>query len=46
MDWGMITAIGTVLSALVVFVGAIVVIHELDHMARDRYCSVTNTLLQ
>jgi hypothetical protein len=46
MDWGMITAIGTVLSAMVVLVGAIVAIHELDHMARDRYVTVTNTLLE
>ncbi|HEX6509336.1 MAG TPA: hypothetical protein VF221_17040 [Chloroflexota bacterium] len=42
----MITALGTVISACVLLVGAIVAVHELDHMARDRYVTVTNTLLQ
>lgn len=46
MDWGMVTAIGTLLSTLVLLVGAVVTVHELDHMARDRYVSITNALLE
>lgn len=46
MDWGTVTAIASVLSALVLLVGAVVAIHELDHMARDRYVTITNTLLE
>jgi hypothetical protein len=46
MDWAMVTAIGTILSAAVLLVGALVAVHELDHMARDRFVTVTNTLFQ
>lgn len=45
MDWGMVTAVATLLSTLVLLVGAIVTIQELDHMARDRYVTITNALL-
>jgi hypothetical protein len=46
MDWTMITALGSLLSALILLAAAIVAILELDHMARDRYVSVINTLLE
>ena len=46
MDWGMVTAVATVLSTLVLLVGAVVAIQELDHMARDRYVTISNTLLE
>ena len=46
VDWAMVAAIGTLLSALVVLVGVIVAVHELDHMARDRFVTVTNALLE
>jgi len=45
MDWGMVTAVATLLSTLVLLVGAVVTIQELDHMARDRYVTITNALL-
>jgi len=46
MDWTSLTAIATVVSTLVLLAGAIIAVHELDHMARDRYVTVTNTLLE
>lgn len=46
IDWGMVTAIGTLVSACVVLAGAVVAVHELDHMARDRFVTVTNTLFE
>jgi len=46
MDWNVIIGIGTVTSTLILLIGAVLALIELDHMARDRYVSVTNTLIQ
>jgi hypothetical protein len=46
MNWAELTAIGTVLSAFVFLAGAVIAIHELDHMARDRFVTTANSLLQ
>jgi hypothetical protein len=46
MDWNVIVGIGTIISTLILLIGAVLALIELDHMARDRYVSVTNTLIQ
>ncbi len=46
MDWTIIIGIGTVISVIILFVGVAITVMELDHMARDRYVTATNTLLQ